>query len=310
MVGLTVNQRTDRLSNSTIKVITLAKQLKVTFAHLKDYLKAEGFEVPASPNANLTEEVYLKVLEHRAPDLHREALAAKAPPVPAAEVGADIRRAQVETILHPDTEPEPERFESERLETLKKLKVISSPEPAPVEPEPVAPAAPEAPVVEEPVTAGETVAIVEPEVVAPAPVQPEPAPEPVAPVVPAKPAGRLPFGSGSGEKIGLPVFTASKVLGYHHEPEPVKAAPPAAKPVRGRKDPAPAAPGTDVIPGPPPRTWTRRAASAAPNAPRRKRSASSASNTSAPCRPRRVVAVPRTRSARRARRRRSISARS
>jgi translation initiation factor IF-2 len=245
------------LSNSTIKVITLAKQLKVTFAHLKDYMKAEGLEVPASPNASVSEEVYLKVLEQRAPELYREVLAANSPAAAPVEAPADIRRAQVEDILHQGEEPEAERFESERLETLKKLKVISRPEPPAPEPEPEPADTPEPPAVApvEAVTPGEAPGGDTP---APAAAETPAVPEPPAAVVappapePARaPTGRQPFGAGSGEKIGLPVFTASKVLGYHHDPEPVKAAP-AAKPVRTRKD-GPAAPAsTDVIPGPPP----------------------------------------------------------
>lgn len=238
------------MSNSTIKVVTLAKQLKVTFAHLKDYMKAEGLEVPASPNASVSEEVYLKVLEKRAPDLHREVLAAKAPVPQAVETPADIRRAQVEDILHQGTAPEAEaeRFESERLETLKQLKVISTPEPP--APEPEAPAGSSdtepAPVVPEPAVApvAET-----PVAAAPAPVAVEPEPAP-APAAPRGQAGRAPLGADGGDKIGLPVFTASRVLGYHHEPEPAKPAP-AAKPARVRKDAAPA-PAGEVIPGPPP----------------------------------------------------------
>ncbi|MCA9786469.1 MAG: translation initiation factor IF-2 N-terminal domain-containing protein, partial [Candidatus Cloacimonetes bacterium] len=232
------------MSNSNIKVITLAKQLKVTFAHLKDYLKAEGFEVPTSPNASLSEDVYLKVLEHRAPDLYREVMAANAPEPPAAEAPADIRRAEVETILHQgDAEPEAERFESERLETLKRLKVISQPEAPAPQPEPVEPPVEaEAPAPTEAEQAPESTPTAE----TPAPVE-----EPVEPRSDNGPVivTRQPLGAGSGDKIGLPVFTASKVLGYHHEEEPPKVVPARTRKVKGV---TPEAQPTDVVNGPPP----------------------------------------------------------
>ncbi len=243
------------MQKSKLKLIKLARELKVTIQHLREYLEAEGFEAPSSPNASITEEAYLRVLEAKAPELYQEHLDSLKPKEEVPEENqADLRKAEVDSILHESGEgaaAEEERFESEHLETLKTLKVVEEAPAAEEEPEAEAEAPeqpeeesveavsseePEETPAEEPAVAAEAEPVAREEAEAPVEAAaPEEAPaEPESPAPAETKAEEAP--AADEDKIALPVFKPGKVLGYHHEEEPKPA-----KRKKAAEEPQPAA---------------------------------------------------------------------